>query len=51
MQKIDLSFFYLTWSYIATIGQKKVSTITRSSRLDVVPRTWVEDDDDLWHPK
>ena len=27
------------------------STITRASRLDAVPRTWAEDDDDLWHPK
>ena len=27
------------------------STITRSSHLNAVPRTWAEDDDDLWHPK
>ena len=35
--------FRLIWIPCNLIGQ-------RASRLDAVPRTWVEDDDDLWHP-
>ena len=53
IQNRPVILFYLIRSYIVMIGQKKKSksTITRSSHLDVVPRTWAEDDDDLWHPK